>query len=779
MNDNLSDSGEYKSKPNNHGSEGQRSNKKNWIFLTATLGVFSILVAIGYYAISFYAWGVIQKIARENDVEIDKKHFGWTWHGGLDFELNILGAQLDVKSLKKVIKNESPIEDFKAQIAVEKIAVRIQYQREISQLTVKNFEFGKINGRLNAVIFQTEQSTSKQDLANKDDESLLRFPDLRNLILEIPELPIHIVIENGHLQISTLEVAVQVRSKEDRQKIGFLISDEGFDLNFKGIATAKMDFESKGKFQIKNLTLESRGKQVAVEKVDLKFWASLADVNGKTSSESKKNKTVRLETETALIITGFKSVLSEQKLSLAGESITAKFQNKKGETNIELKTVGVAGLAVLNFPVSIDVVTKQDSKMLGDMEYHLNAEIKDVAKLSGLVTLPRKFSELKKQFFALLHFESKKKLFSIPMLKKFDQYGGDIKLDLEADASPKRNNVLIKAKINSDLLRGDIKATTSPDFKNLESNGTLQILNSRSVVTFSEHKLKGEIILPFRLTFNNEKKIRFETILQFNHFNYSNPSVQLQNVHGRFEVMQGWDFITKNSKSHWQLNPIFEWHPFAKTDLQTALESNSEGLKERLEIEEIHYSGKKVGPFSIRIGVSQNQINIPEFRLANKDERGQIQGMFLFDFLPSRSKLGLMVAARSFDLSQVIPESAIGIKLVKGERTEFSFDSELDLKKGKLDSHFLWEKMTPPQILNIINFLDPLADKASFNTIRQTLSKAYPTRLEFDVKENIGAIKISTNIINLPKIQNLEIRPFISPLFESYRKIEFLKKIEE
>ncbi len=283
----------------------------------------------------------------------------------------------------------------------------------------------------------------------------------------------------------------------------------------------------------------------------------------------------------------------------------------------------------------------------------------------------------------------------------------------------------------------------------------------------------GSIELPLTVLVDDMKKISVNGNVKFNQFSFKNAQIDMQNARGQVPFSE--ELVRTGPKSIsfvylLQRNP-FERANFAKQ--HPLIFSNPE-----LTIKSISLANNKVGPLHFTGNITQNMLIASRFYLALLG--GQSAGSYYVNLLPDDFEIGFLTRFTQINPSLLQPLKSspkspaveVSPELING-RAFFVYDPLKYLVKGRFDL----TKIGSPQIISLINALDPKYEDPNLVNARSSLALAQPRSLNLTMDQ--GYMNMLFEFTALGVTPRIDIRKIPLTSFVQAATSEFVPKLKE
>ncbi len=293
-------------------------------------------------------------------------------------------------------------------------------------------------------------------------------------------------------------------------------------------------------------------------------------------------------------------------------------------------------------------------------------------------------------------------------------------------------------------------------------------------------KLQGKISMPVHFLVIpaeqlNSHDVSFETILDFNDFNFSGKNIEIVGLNGEIPIAERIIFDPSvKGLSAFKFKNLFTQNPFERVDyerLDPLVRSN-----DKVTVERIQWEGRSFGPFKGIIDLAQNLVSVHSFSM--DFGQGSASGELFVDLLPKNERIGFLGRLTQLDLGQILPQRYLGRSNVNGP-LPFSARTGMvvSVKRKSLDGRMDVTQVGGPQLIALINLLDPNYENEKMNKVRSLLQVGYPTAVNMGFHEGALDLTVDIEAMGLKSYQHLpgiSIQSFIDKVLNE--KLRFLSE---
>lgn len=717
--------------------------RKILISLALTLGLL-IVVAIptAYYFGLSYGWSFAVSMAKDYGVVLTKKDLSIRWLGGLHFSLvaEDIGIRFEPNGKLPV----------RGTILIPRLMVDAVYFRGKPRVLVHDLDIIGINGSV-----AVDLPVAHEQTVSKSDEKPFEIPDLASVQFNVPKFDVGLEVRNFKIETSQLQVEV------NRKPAVYQLQWDALKLSGGG---KLVENDAEGGFQVHLVNARGGTDGMGIEGLSFDLG-----VRGVVVGATEKSVTVRIIGENEVRFTKFKFQGSgESAISMSAEKgkLSSKLSEKGPEFLAEIQKIsGVPGIK-REVALKADVVPTVVSNDLMKIDFQVSSS--GLIDGRGEIVTPRRVDQISAQARGDLKLTVQSSLIGMFMEAWPKQLNGPLSIAVQAD----RSGDIVRGarlKVSSRWLNAEINGSGHPQLQTGDASGFVGV-QLPSGVQFFGKRFSGAARIPFKALVRGTDRVYLEGTPEFQNFSFRSDDFQIQSLTGQIFVSQAWSV----GREGWKISPVHDWNPFNRVDLDS---SEALDLDQKiLTAQKIVFQGQELGPLRLNASFKQNLLFIPSWSL--QCPTGRFQGVLLSDVQLDRPRVGISVNAIEVDMSKVLPQTMLQGRRIQPDPTSFSLSLDWDLMKAQAAGSFDWIQMTPGQVFNALDFLDPLAEKPAFNTARSLLTKAYPTRVLMNFRGAVADINISTNIVQIPSVNNVAISPYLIKFREDLFQTQFIKNLK-
>lgn len=389
---------------------------------------------------------------------------------------------------------------------------------------------------------------------------------------------------------------------------------------------------------------------------------------------------------------------------------------------------------------------------------------------------------------------------SPPSISRFDlPWSWDIKYNLQAGPwqfEGTQSQIKTTGEWNNN--KGRVRISTYPlsvvqfdsqlelNSSSLKSDSKLQLdLPEGLTEKLIQKKIQGSLVFPFQWVMSppsNTQEIYFKGMAQLKNFSYSDKQFKVTGVNGQIPLTERLIYqptrgkVTQDQSSpspspspspqqllpiSWSFQDIITQNPFERADYQRfdPLVRSSELFR----IQEIQWENVKYGPFRGAIEVEQNRIALHQFILDLS--KGSLGGEFFIDLNQKNQQMGFLGRLTQVNLSDILPSRFL---MKDSTSSALPLNARLGLllsiNKKNLEGRLDFNEIGGPQLMTLINVLDPNFENVKMNKVRSILQVGYPTALSMSFHDGMTDLSMDLEALNLKshhQISGISIQSFI------------------
>ncbi len=632
------------------------------------------------------------------------------------YQIDLEFKSASVESLNKITVNDIIVKNENLNLSIHKLIIQYHWNWNLKKLTIENILIDQPQFKL--LIALDTPPPPKNETSKSNDQ--LKF--LEDLINE--------PLQNLDVQrISINQLSGQFRSESlfASQKVEIILGKTDFNLNLALIKKKlKLNFELKvngitnflysDQFKSLKTTIKSFNFLSQIDIYKENYWTSNVDLS-----------TLSFEFEKFLYKSNFQKITELEYISFANLKSSMQLQSnflsqslglledlkpQSVKWNLELKVEGQNGAYAKN----------------GNLNFHSKGVLTNAQPSLKTLQLPFDWET------------------------EFNFQGGpfyyenqNTKISLTAKIK-NLTSIFNLQTLNNNLLNFLVKSE-------LHKNTT----QLKGVLKSSIPKIGGLINIPFTLILTPEKKLnhyllQWSSIVSLQNINYKNDKFQIKNLNGEFPITEK-IYINLNDLSFNSLrfSQLTVQNPFERVDYQRA--DPFVRLAKPIRIERLFWFDKDIGSFKGIINLNQNLLSIHSFDFDLYS--GSVTGEIFIDLNHDNKRFGFLGRFTHLDLATLLPS-----KFIKSNTQALPLSGRaglvFSLNRRTLDGRLDISKIGGPQVITLINVLDPNYLDVKFNKIRMWLEKGYPNSILMLFHDGNLDLDLSISAFNLTKQQSVE-----------------------
>lgn len=698
----------------------------------------------GYYWAKSSAWSKIASLAAEKGALLEKPEWSFSWRGGRHFVI-------DITNLKGQLQAPLPIEGH---FALPQLHLDVSLSEDNHTVTLHDLKIQQLTGQF--------VMTSKAEVPLTEGPGIA-IPDLEVPVFERPSLPVDLVLKSFQISGKDIDFTLRTEGPPALQKNlkvqmqGLTISGQGQLIQDKTALQASIELNPSeieqdtatqlAKMSLTHLKLNvTQGAEVTTPySLALKTEGSLTWA--KMSLEKKEVKGLKLADQGGRF--EFQAEGRHLDLKLQGQKMSANSLKKPADWSLTFQ------------PLHQD----QDS---GD--YQFEFVLPELLNLQSQMTLPRRVdtSHLVGHWQGRIRFlpEVAGLFMEVADLPWKKQVEGPFDVTLKPDGG-----IVVDTAMKSEGFDFDLNGSFHPQKGEAVASGALHLNLRPGDIKMAGLSPQGRMHMPFKLLLRPRQKFFFDSELQFQGFTLQSKDMKAENLEGVLPIKQSWAY----EEGHWQLSPRLTPNAFGRADFESF--QPLEGNPNTLRLTRLEFQKKTYGPISFDMKFEQNLLQSGAW--SAQVGQGQLEGALQADVSLDNPRLGLLMRAFEVKLDELLPETMLRTQHRSEKGLTYRLGMDWDLGKATAVGRLDWSDIDSPQVMQILDYLDPQFENATFNQARMILAQAYPTRLQVEMRGPVADVRISTNLVTLPDVRNVAISPYLVKANESLYASELYRTLRK
>jgi len=344
---------------------------------------------------------------------------------------------------------------------------------------------------------------------------------------------------------------------------------------------------------------------------------------------------------------------------------------------------------------------------------------------------------------------------SVELLKKGASIAG-LEMNIRASLKDGVRFALEEFKANFDESAVVITAQATGNTMTKDAQGqlNLSVLIPANFPEVGGQKISGRIEIPAHLALYRGREANLSGSVGLSDFSVSKTNVTLSGISGRFPFSERLNWDGKNVR----FTELINENPFERVDFERVRPLLQEA--EPLNIRELRWEDKTYGPFVGFFSLAQNMLYAHQFDLDLGT--GHVNGEFFLDFYPANLQFGLLSRLIGINLVQVLPAKFLAKMPVGDKNVSMRSGFVLGLNHATIDGRVDITEIGGPQLVAMINVLDPNYEDEKMNKVRGLLDIGYPTSVGLKFAEGYMDMDIGLDILGLKQMENIHEIPIAS-----------------
>jgi hypothetical protein len=315
--------------------------------------------------------------------------------------------------------------------------------------------------------------------------------------------------------------------------------------------------------------------------------------------------------------------------------------------------------------------------------------------------------------------------------------------------------------------------TTELQKKQLQFDGQIEANIPMAVAeNLTQKKFSGGIRMPLHLlvlptTQPERLEVNLDTVVAFERFDFENSKIKMVGLSGQIPISEKVSVDTTASGldafkfKHQSLQNPFERVDYERLD---PLVRSSDPMR----IEQIVWDGRSIGPIEGVVDIEQNLVSVHSFSM--DFAQGSASGELFVDLYSRNQRIGFLGRLTQLDLVHILPQRFLG-RIPRNSPLPFSSRAGLvfSLNRRSLEGRMDVTQVGGPQLVALINVLDPNYENEKMNKLRSLLQVGYPTSVNMALHEGSMDLSVDIEAMGLKSSQRLpgiSIQSFIDKALE-------------
>lgn len=297
---------------------------------------------------------------------------------------------------------------------------------------------------------------------------------------------------------------------------------------------------------------------------------------------------------------------------------------------------------------------------------------------------------------------------------------------------------------------GDLKA------QNLLGQADLAINWPKNFVLAPGRSIRGRVSLPVRFSVLEGKEISTQGHIELENVAWQKGAQAAQGISGRIPFSEK----ILLSGDHLSFAHLISQNPFERVDFER-VRPLLEGT-ERIRIEKLTWEEKTFGPLLGYFSLRQNMIFAHQFDLDLG--QGHAYGQMFLDAFPRNMQVGVLARLTGLDLGEVLPKKFLARAPSGGKHLSGRTGFVVNLNRSTMDGRLDITEIGGPQLISMINVLDPLYEDEKLNNVRSLLQVGYPTAVELAFADGYMDMQVALSVLGVSQRQSVRGIPISSLL---------------
>ena len=343
-------------------------------------------------------------------------------------------------------------------------------------------------------------------------------------------------------------------------------------------------------------------------------------------------------------------------------------------------------------------------------------------------------------------------------------------LEAEARGTVRGGTVLaideFKANIGDSLMKATGSVSANASTKDAQVRADLSLKVPSDFPPVAGQIVRGEITMPVTVSVLQGKEINLAGEAKLVNLGWSKDDLSVTGISGSVPLSEKLLWDGKNIR----FTHLISRNPFERVDFERVRPLTERN--DRLRIDKIRWDDRVHGPFIGFFSIEQNMIVAHRFDM-DLGTTGRVYGEMFFDAYPSNLQFGILSRVTTVNLSEVLPAKFLKRHRVPTGENNVSARTGivLDLSRSTLDGRVDVTEIGGPQLVSLINVLDPLYEDEKLNKARSLLAVGYPTGVELAFAKGYLDMDIDLSALGLKQRQSLRGLPLASFLTKASAEV--------
>lgn len=336
------------------------------------------------------------------------------------------------------------------------------------------------------------------------------------------------------------------------------------------------------------------------------------------------------------------------------------------------------------------------------------------------------------------------------------QNRAELESDLRVQALDQNAQLALTSRATANLTTKDIQARLELNAETAERKA-------------GAGRFGGRIRVPANLSVYGGHGVTVNGELDLNDVRFETDAWAVQGVSGRIPFTE--KLLLKNSKIAFE--HLLRLNPFERADFDRVRPLLSGNVPVR--IENLRWEEKTYGPFIGFFSIRQNRISVHQFHLDIGS--GRVYGEMFFDAHPSELQFGVLSRLTALQLGEVLPKRYLRRLPADTGRLGGRTGLIINLNRSSIDGRLDITEIGGPQLIAMVNLLDPDFEDEKMNKVRQLLEHGYPTSVGLSFGKGYMDMDIALNLLGLEVRESVREIP-VSALLSS-ATADLLKQVKK
>lgn len=321
----------------------------------------------------------------------------------------------------------------------------------------------------------------------------------------------------------------------------------------------------------------------------------------------------------------------------------------------------------------------------------------------------------------------------------------------------------LRANVNDKLLRFNANAAGNLKSKDLQAHASVDFEAPPDFPALAGQKITGSVQVPMSLSVARGEDINLDGRVDLNNIKLEKGTLVINGLDGHipFGEKLRWD------GKHIRFAELITQNPFERVDFER-VRPLLRGT-EQLRIANIGWAERSYGPFIGFFSLRQNMIFAHQFDLDLG--RGRVYGEAFFNTYPSNLQVGVLSRMTGIDLAEILPKKFLGRAPTGDKNVSGRSGFVINLNRGTLDGRVDVTEIGGPQLITLVNVLDPNYEDEKLNKVRSLLQVGYPTSVELVFNQGYLDMGIGLSLLGVRQYESLRGIPVSSLISQATSEV--------